>query len=308
MPPPTFGPIPDHLWMRGPQFPKKEGTARFNLEQLARQKLSVDLRPGFQYGNGTWGYTVLRTVYTPESDVLFPEVIDKIKRAVHYGSHSHRFPLLRQHCEEKCIPYAEPNDEICRRFYMDVIEDKANLEKLDGPEHFMALYAYFRQWLVGVGVNPEDPDPELPIVPRHPRFRQFLVIDAESLQALAKIPNETPPLRCAVDLQEKYKFVRWGQEGWLWLLDTTIMPKPEFHESGIADGVGFTVIGFRTGGLTTSSGRIMTALITSSVTRDPRTRGCIITVRTRGCIITWVRAVLVEISFHCQHTRVIRGR
>jgi hypothetical protein len=39
MPPPNFGPIPDHLWMNGPQFPKRERNACFHLEQLSRQSL-----------------------------------------------------------------------------------------------------------------------------------------------------------------------------------------------------------------------------------------------------------------------------
>jgi hypothetical protein len=27
------------------------------------------------YASGSWGYTILRTVYTPESDTLFPAMI-----------------------------------------------------------------------------------------------------------------------------------------------------------------------------------------------------------------------------------------
>jgi hypothetical protein len=207
--------------MNGPQFPKREKEACFHIEQLGRQSRWANLT-GPRYGNGSWGYTVLRTVYTPESDALFAEAIDKIKRCVHYATHCRRFPMFGSACQERCITYAEPNDEISRRFYLDVIEDKTNLEKLDGPDHFMALYDYFRQWLVSVCVNPDDPNTG----PKDPRFRHFLVIDAESLQSLTKIPHEAPPLRCAVDYQEKAEFVWWDADGWLWLLDATVIGIP----------------------------------------------------------------------------------
>lgn len=85
------------------------------------------------------GYTVPRTVYTPESDTLFPVAIDKLKRYIHYASHFKRFPMFGARCQVICIAHAEPNDEISRRFYLDIIEDKTNLKKLDGSDHFMAL-------------------------------------------------------------------------------------------------------------------------------------------------------------------------
>ncbi|OIW27914.1 hypothetical protein CONLIGDRAFT_454278 [Coniochaeta ligniaria NRRL 30616] len=225
MPPPTFGPVPDHLWMKGPQYPKSAGDARFHLEQLQRQMWNAG-PAGPRYGHGSWGYTVLRTVYTPESDALFTKVIDKIERCVYHSTHSERFPGFGPSCQERCITYAEQNDEISRRFYLDVIEDKANLEELDGPDHFMALYDYFRRWVVGVGESPDDADP----FRKNPRLRHFLVIDAESLRSLSEIADEMPPLRCAADYQEKAASVRWGGQGWLWLLDATVMPKPELHE------------------------------------------------------------------------------
>lgn len=225
MPPPTFGPIPEHLWRNRSQYQKRDRYAYLHLEQLQRQLWRADA-PAPQYGIGSWGYTVLRTVYTPESDALFPEVLDRIKRCVHWATHSRRFPIFGPPCRERCIAYAEPNDEISGRFYLNVIEDKTNLEKLAGPDHFMALYDYFRQWLVGVGVDPDEPNPAY----KSPRFRHFLVIDAESLQSLTTIPGETPPLRCAVDYQEKQQFVWWAQDAWFWLLDATVMPKPELHE------------------------------------------------------------------------------
>lgn len=70
MPAPTLGCVPDHLrGLRGGSndLPKKEGQARYHLTNLNYHIGNAHNN----YATGTWGYTVLRTVYAPESDALF---------------------------------------------------------------------------------------------------------------------------------------------------------------------------------------------------------------------------------------------
>ena len=62
---PVFGPVPDFLW------DKTSRPAREELHQLHKH-VRYHRREDLEYGAGSWGYTVLRTVYTPESDALFP--------------------------------------------------------------------------------------------------------------------------------------------------------------------------------------------------------------------------------------------
>jgi hypothetical protein len=79
-----------------------------------------------------------------------------------------------------------------------VIDDKEGLAYLDGgadEARFPALGGYFRWWVVGVetGWNPDE----------NPRFYICLVLDSESVALLAALPEELPPLRYTVDLEEK---------------------------------------------------------------------------------------------------------
>lgn len=95
-----------------------------------------------------------------------------------------------------------------RRFYLDVFEDE-RLAGLD-DDGFASTFASGSQ----AGVN-SGPDHDW-----DPRFCTYLVIDAESLASLAKIPDEPPRLRCANDLEERRRFTSAGEGAWVWLLDT----------------------------------------------------------------------------------------
>ncbi|KAK4112887.1 hypothetical protein N656DRAFT_80142 [Canariomyces notabilis] len=86
----------------------------------------------------------------------------------------------------------------------------------------MALGEYFRRWVAGVftGMEPEH----------NPRFCTCLVLDSESVASVAALPEELPLLRCAVDREEKQKFMNTGEGAWVWLLETDYMAEPESHE------------------------------------------------------------------------------
>jgi hypothetical protein len=114
---------------------------------------------------------------------------------------------------------------VFRRFYLDVIEDPKGLAYLDGDssDKFIALSDYFRQWIAGVDISGYNPL-------ENPRFCNCLVINTEGLALLAQLPDEPPPLRCAVDLQEKQDFLGTGYSACIWLLETQYMSQPALHE------------------------------------------------------------------------------
>lgn len=213
--PPTFGRIPSNLWNDEP--PAKEHNATFRLRQL-------DQRLGYSQGraHGTWDYTVLRTAYLVHARVgrAVPRR-DGPPEAPHvrYWCHHGRFVDFGPLCEEYRVEFGEPNEELFRRFWLEVVEDREGLGNLDGggggggengdgsgsgsaqsvDDRFTALGDYFRRWAAGVdrGLIPDV----------NPRFCTCLVMDSESIASLAALPEELPPLRCAVDIEEKRTFL-----------------------------------------------------------------------------------------------------
>ena len=177
--------------------------------------------------SGAWGYTVLRTVYTPESDALFPAMVERVKRLVRYWCHHFRFPAFGPLCERDRVDFAEPSDELFRRFHLDIVQDREGLGHLDSgnsPDRFTALADYFRQWLAGVDKGSS--------LDKEPRFGNCLVMDAESLASLAALPDELPPLRCTASREEKADALGTGHPAWLWLLEVRYMAQPALHHHG----------------------------------------------------------------------------
>jgi len=224
---PVFGPVSQNLFDGNP--PEKSSNARCNLLQLDQH-----LRWGVLKGHarGSWGYTLLRTAYTPEADELFPTAIARLKSYVHYWCHYGRFLAYGARCEEQRIDFAEPNEEVFRRFHLDVVEDREGLAHLDGngdgsvDDKFTALRAYFLRWLAGVDTGADFN----PHGNNNPRFCLCLVLDSESIASLAQLPEELPPLRCAVDIQEKREFLSTGHGGWVWILETDYMYRRAWHK------------------------------------------------------------------------------
>jgi hypothetical protein len=181
----------------------------------------------FKHGTSSWGYTILRTAYTRESDELFPIALERLMNQVHYWCHYTRFPAFGLVCAENRVDFDEPNKELLRRFYLEVVEDREGLGHLDSGSddaRFVALGDYFRRWVEGAekAGHPED----------SPRFIVCLVLDSASIASLAELPEELPPLRCAANLEEKRESLGAGGGGWVWLLETDYMADPELHNPG----------------------------------------------------------------------------
>ncbi|KAK4123414.1 hypothetical protein N657DRAFT_462980 [Parathielavia appendiculata] len=93
----------------------------------------------------------------------------------------------------------------------------------------MALREYFYRWVGAL----EDKGELLPdafrrngrACPSNPRFCVCLVLDSESVALLVGLPEELPPLRCAVDGPEKQRQLSAGEGAWVWPLEVDFMAK-----------------------------------------------------------------------------------
>ncbi|KAK7994899.1 hypothetical protein PG990_013672 [Apiospora arundinis] len=141
---------------------------------------------------GSWGYTI----YTPESDDLFPSAIAKLERWVReHHLHINRFPMFGEKGRAKHKSDGSLNDELARRFRVDLVQDenRLNLPRLSGAsqDDIRALCDVFNEWVVSVG---QDPSAEVSL---SPRFFDCLVVDEDALRSLVALPEEPPQLHVA---------------------------------------------------------------------------------------------------------------
>ncbi|KAK5996861.1 hypothetical protein PT974_02206 [Cladobotryum mycophilum] len=161
---------------------------------------------------------LLRTIYTEESDTTFPVAIKALEqRMKQYYLHMNRFSYWGQRGEEKKKTDGSANEEVARRFRIEVFEDKdrLNFPSLAGASHstIKSLVDYFNEWVKSVGGDPTDQ------YPVNPRLSGCLAVDSGALQSLLDMSKEEiPPLRVAVDTQEK---MEWRDQiyAWVWFLD-----------------------------------------------------------------------------------------
>ncbi|OBT50514.1 hypothetical protein VE04_08766 [Pseudogymnoascus sp. 24MN13] len=126
----------------------------------------------------TWGFTVFRTVYTPQSDVQFPLFLSKldvyVKNNIDDELRSDRFsgpstePLFD----------SGPNEEMKRRYANDVIEDPV----LDGASVDDVRDA-FTKWLKDNGVD-------LEMHQLYARHRVCIMVDEDVLDSVAAGPED----------------------------------------------------------------------------------------------------------------------
>ncbi|KAK6858019.1 hypothetical protein PG995_005718 [Apiospora arundinis] len=162
---------------------------------------------------GSWGYTiqVLCTVYTPESNDLFPSAIAKLERWVsEHHLHANRFPMFGEKGKAKHNSNGSLNDELARRFRVEFFQDekRLNLPRLSGAsqDDIRALCDVFNEWVF-----------------------DCLVVDENALRSLVALPEEPPQLHVAEECLtiQLCNFANWNAHKWradsfavLWLLDT----------------------------------------------------------------------------------------
>ncbi|KAJ0344384.1 hypothetical protein KNSL1_009416 [Colletotrichum chrysophilum] len=169
---------------------------------------------GVTYAEGSWGYTVLRVVYTQESDVLWSIALKKLNRWItQYFIHGNR--LIKNK------PNGEINEELARRFVLEPVENKTledlkllNLSEDTSQRDMQSLTQVFEDWRKkAVGEN-ADLDPR-----DNTRFCDFLVIDEASLRTLAALPEETPSLEMVSRSERRARHDLWAGS-FVWLIDS----------------------------------------------------------------------------------------
>ncbi|KAG9695013.1 hypothetical protein KCU95_g4716, partial [Aureobasidium melanogenum] len=118
-----------------------------------------------------WGWVIYRTVYTPESDQLWPRAMDTINT---YLACSLQKTLIESGLEED---YETMIAEL-ENYWMDdaSLFDQATFEN---------LRTHFTSWLQTQDTEDEEGDKMLPCV----RFWTFLVIDETNLKMIADAPD-----------------------------------------------------------------------------------------------------------------------
>lgn len=165
---------------------------------------------GITYSQGSWGYTVLRTVYSDEADGLWQIAMEKLQRWVtDYFIHENRLISSK--------PDASVNEELAGRFALEVVEDKETLNFPNlseaSQEDIGSLTQAFETWrrkaLGDVEFDLRD----------SPRFCDFLVIDEGALRSIAGLPNETPSLELVSRAERRARYQLF-EFTYVWLVDS----------------------------------------------------------------------------------------
>jgi hypothetical protein len=118
-----------------------------------------------------WGWVIYRTVYTPESDILWPRAINNINT---YLAHNLQETLSWTNEGKNHAA----NMAKLENFWMSDISlfDQATIE---------ALRVHFASWLQTQDTEDEEGEKNLP----HVRFCTFLVVDQCTLHIIANAPD-----------------------------------------------------------------------------------------------------------------------
>ncbi|KAJ5852599.1 uncharacterized protein N7529_011984 [Penicillium soppii] len=124
------------------------------------------------YSEPTWGYTIYRTTYTPQSNAAFPRMVDLTTNYMKDGFYNY-YESSRQYNSRANEFNITPWDEIWPNYQPRVIEDAsqfdgASIDQL--REHFRAEAT------------------ERDVLDVFPGYRMFIVMDEESFQKLQNAP------------------------------------------------------------------------------------------------------------------------
>jgi hypothetical protein len=131
-----------------------------------------DIYEWLHYDEPTWGYTIYRTTYTPQSNAAFPRMVDLTTKYMKDGFYNY-YESSRQFNPRANEFNITPWDEIWPNYQPRVIEDAsqfdgASIDQL--REHFRAE------------ATKRD------VLDEFPGYRMFIVIDEESFQTLQNAP------------------------------------------------------------------------------------------------------------------------
>lgn len=198
----VLGPVPDFLTRIPLDAPERE--RRFVRYQLLEQFNLATRSGNTPY---TWGWTIFRTVYTPESEHIFHSAVAKLNR---WLTHHVRSTVLQERGRNRAIP-PELSNEIPERMRNDVVE---NRELLDGAD-WDTIYETFQRWILGQGV-PEDWQLAFRCVPGNVRYNSCIVIDAPALDSINQLPDFPPEAPDEIELRRNP--MDHQRNAWVWVL------------------------------------------------------------------------------------------
>ncbi|KAK6224552.1 hypothetical protein QIS74_02879 [Colletotrichum tabaci] len=190
-----------------------------NCLRVISDSMSACELSNIDYASGSWGYTVLRTTYSDESDRLWPAAMDKLKRWVtEYFVHLNR--LITNKLDGTL------NDEVARRFVLEVVEtEELRGHELSSKEHVESLVRIFEIWRHGATGSTDFDTRD------NPRFCDFLVIDEDALRSLAALPDETPHLG-PVSRADRRARIGSYIDSYVWLVDSRAVNRYQGVEDG----------------------------------------------------------------------------
>jgi hypothetical protein len=125
-----------------------------------------------------WGFAIYRTVYTPESDELFPKALAKLDAYVYINIMSELYlDSLKEHSSTKPPFDPKPNQQIAEKYENVILKDKAKYEGASMDQ----IREYFKQWVKDQGGH----------IGQTPKFHICLVIDEVAMHALVDTPEPT---------------------------------------------------------------------------------------------------------------------
>lgn len=187
-----------------PRFPKDDEPKR--LPRIALQHLA-DHDGSHDYAY-SWGYTIFRTVYTPGSDEAVARAVDRLAvYAKHWARTNERSrPRLGQPFD------ARPNEELCSRYYSEVVQDEQALAGASESEVGDMFDAWIRQHR-RAPTTTARPCPNA-------RFMYCLMLDQETIDNILALPEDPHARRGGHVASEE-------DEGKLWVKMITNRAKSE---------------------------------------------------------------------------------
>ncbi|OAA55483.1 hypothetical protein ISF_07994 [Cordyceps fumosorosea ARSEF 2679] len=186
----NLSPIPSVLLDR----PEQTSVQEWNQAILSMIRDLHDLTQTGTHRN-SWGLTILRTVYTADSDVSFPLVVKRIDEYLRQWITKSTTPTTASSTISDLA--AQSGEELLARLSHTILEDR---QALDGAT-LEADYAAFQDWVQQNGDSESH----------NSRYRIALVIDQQSLDDTMKLPE------AGSDVYYKEKLVscckgltRWG--------------------------------------------------------------------------------------------------
>jgi hypothetical protein len=191
-----LSPIDTALTSTAPRFPGDTGInkSRFALQELANHDGSHD----YAY---SWGYTIFRTVYGPDTDEDFARAIERL------AVYAKRFTQNDPHD-------SRPDEELWSRYYSEVVQDEERLSGATESEvgdMFDAWIRDHRRTTTTASLSPNS------------RFLFCLMLDEESIENILELPED--PRRRVFDygaswvkvISNKVKTIEGGPSNRWWL-------------------------------------------------------------------------------------------